>query len=158
MEVRPQCYSHDECQYTEACNLGSCIDACRLTQCGSNAKCVSQNHQGQCVCMQNFEGNPSIGCNPGKLTKDKKWYNWHYNFYNDFPVKRPTEPALAVGCSVNDECPDYAACQASQCINPCAVGNPCAPSAICKVINHTPRCTCPDGYIGSPTTDCRLRK
>ena len=73
-------------------------------------------------------------------------------------AQRPTEPALAVGCSDNEECPDWAACQNSQCINPCAVGNPCAPTANCKVINHQARCSCPDGYIGSPTTDCKLRK
>lgn len=67
VQARPQCYTHDECQYTEACHLGNCVDACRLTTCGSNARCVSQNHQGQCVCLPNYEGNPSTGCQPGKI-------------------------------------------------------------------------------------------
>ena len=48
--------------------------------------------------------------------------------------------------------------ESRRCINPCAEGRPCAPSALCKVVNHRAICTCPDGYIGSPTTDCRKRE
>ena len=74
------------------------------------------------------------------------------------PVPPPTEPSLDVGCSTNDECPDYTACENRQCINPCAYKNPCAPTAHCRVVRHSPICTCPDGYVGSPTTSCQLRK
>jgi len=65
---------------------------------------------------------------------------------------------ITPGCTTNSDCPDYTACRNTQCMNPCAVDDPCAPTANCKVINHQPVCTCPDGYIGSPTTECRLRK
>lgn len=75
-----------------------------------------------------------------------------------FSVPPPTEPSLDVGCSTNDECPDYTACENRQCINPCAFKNPCAPTAHCKVVRHSAICTCPDGYVGSPTTSCQLRK
>ena len=75
-----------------------------------------------------------------------------------YTVGLPVEPTLSVGCLINDECPLYAACRNRQCINPCAEDKPCAPTAICKVINHEPECTCPDGFIGSPLTDCRPRK
>ena len=78
--------------------------------------------------------------------------------FSIYTVGLPIEPTLSVGCLINDECPLYAACRNRQCINPCAEDNPCAPTAICKVINHEPECTCPDGYIGSPLTDCRPRK
>ena len=44
-----------------------------------------------------------------------------------------------------------------RCINPCAE-HPCAPSANCRAVNHRAICTCPDGYIGSPTTSCRPRE
>ena len=74
------------------------------------------------------------------------------------PVGLPTEPVLSVGCYDNEECPLFNACENKKCINPCAERNPCAPSATCKVINHEPECTCPDGFIGSPLTDCRPRK
>ena len=65
---------------------------------------------------------------------------------------------ISIGCISNDDCPDHAACRNSGCINPCALDDPCAPNANCKVVGHEPVCTCPDGYIGSPTTECRLRK
>ena len=73
-------------------------------------------------------------------------------------VGLPTAPVLSVGCLQNEDCPLYTACKNTKCINPCAEDNPCAPTAICKVLNHEPKCTCPDGYIGSPLTDCRPRK
>ena len=78
---------------------------------------------------------------------------WFY-----FLVGLPTEPTLDVGCESNADCPDYTACENRQCINPCAIRDPCAPSAICKVVRHEPVCTCPDGYIGNPQTSCELRK
>ena len=59
---------------------------------------------------------------------------------------------------MDDECPDYAACRNRQCINPCAILDPCAPLATCQVVNHQPVCTCPDGFIGSPQTECRPRE
>ena len=65
---------------------------------------------------------------------------------------------IQIGCISNDDCPDHAACRNSACINPCALDNPCAPNANCKVLMHEPVCTCPDGYIGSPLTECKLRK
>lgn len=39
-----------------------------------------------------------------------------------------------------------------KCKNPCI--GACAPSAECRVISHTPRCTCPVGHIGNPYTEC----
>ena len=69
-----------------------------------------------------------------------------------------SEPALAAGCSVNEDCPGYSACRQRLCINPCAEENPCSRNANCKVVNHKAVCSCPDGYIGTPETDCKLRK
>ena len=75
-----------------------------------------------------------------------------------FRIGTATEPSLDVGCDWNSHCPDDTACDNRQCINPCAIGDPCDSSAICKVINHEPVCTCPDGYIGNLNTRCELRK
>ena len=75
-----------------------------------------------------------------------------------FPVPSDLiEPPIVTGCDTNQECPDYTACRNSRCINPCAVDDPCAPSASCKVIGHEPVCTCPDGYIGDPRTRCERK-
>ena len=73
-------------------------------------------------------------------------------------VALPVEPVLSVGCDGDNDCPDYNACRNRKCINPCAVDKPCAPSAICKVVNHNAVCTCPNGFIGSPYTRCSPRK
>lgn len=73
-------------------------------------------------------------------------------------VDFPRPPDITVGCRTDRDCPDYTACENTKCINPCAVRDPCARNAYCKVINHQPVCTCPDGYIGDPTTSCELRK
>ena len=67
-------------------------------------------------------------------------------------------PSLTTGCASDNDCPDYTACENRKCINPCAERDPCARNAYCKVIRHQPVCTCPDGYIGDPTTSCELRK
>ena len=74
------------------------------------------------------------------------------------PLARPSTEPLEIGCASNEDCPDYAACQNTHCINPCAVRDPCAPLATCRVVNHAPVCTCPDGYIGSPEVECRPRE
>ena len=68
----------------------------------------------------------------------------------------PKPVDVVVGCSSNDECPEYAACLNGACRNPCAYDDPCAPNAFCKVIFHSAKCACPAGYIGDPQTECRL--
>ena len=67
-------------------------------------------------------------------------------------------PPVEYGCTSNNDCPDYTACQNRKCINPCAADNICAPNAICTVTRHKAVCACPDGYIGSPEITCTLRK
>lgn len=66
--------------------------------------------------------------------------------------------ALESGCSDDSECPTYNACENQLCIDPCILHDPCGKFAKCSVINHDVICTCPDGYIGDPNLDCRLRK
>ena len=96
-----------------------------------------------------------------KTTKGKEYQRYNFSLNEKMIlliVAPPTEPTLAAGCANNQECPDHAACRNRLCINPCAYDNPCAPNANCRVVNHEPVCTCPDGYIGSPETSCELRK
>ena len=65
---------------------------------------------------------------------------------------------LAPECRDNSECPVYNACINRKCLNPCAVTDPCATNAFCKVQGHEPVCTCPAGYIGDPRVSCTKRK
>ena len=73
-------------------------------------------------------------------------------------VGSPIVPGVTVGCDIDGDCPDYTACRNRKCINPCVVDRPCAPSANCRVVKHSPICTCPNGYIGTPQTKCSLRE
>lgn len=55
-------------------------------------------------------------------------------------------------CRVNSDCPNNRACIRQQCADPC-VGS-CGLNALCQVILHQARCTCPESYTGDPFTVC----
>ena len=62
VEVRPECYVDDDCSYSDVCNKGSCINACRLSDCGINAKCETDRHSARCLCLSGYTGNPRTAC------------------------------------------------------------------------------------------------
>lgn len=62
-------------------------------------------------------------------------------------------PSCRPECTINAECPSNQACIREKCIDPCP--GLCGISAQCSVINHTPICTCLDGYEGDAFTSCR---
>lgn len=55
-------------------------------------------------------------------------------------------------CVVSSECPSHKACSNQKCVDPCP--GTCGSNADCKVINHSPVCSCPSGYTGDPFTRC----
>lgn len=63
-----------------------------------------------------------------------------------------TPPNCHPECSVNSDCIGNKACIRNKCKNPCP--GSCGTNAICTVINHTPSCTCPNGYSGDAFTNC----
>ena len=67
VEVKPECYVDDDCATSDICNKGSCVDACRLSHCGSNAICEAGYHSAKCVCLPGFTGDPRTACNKCKL-------------------------------------------------------------------------------------------
>jgi hypothetical protein len=67
------------------------------------------------------------------------------NYFGSPPNCRPE-------CVVNSDCPSNLACMRERCRDPCP--GSCGAQAQCSVINHTPMCTCPSGYIGDPFTSC----
>ena len=69
-------------------------------------------------------------------------------------VGNPYENCESVECYVNRDCDTTKACIQNQCLDPCLLDNVCAPTAICRVINHDGSCTCPPGYIGDPMVLC----
>jgi hypothetical protein len=103
-----------------------------------------------------------LGILPLHVSTVSEWVFNHYFYQNmhvfSFIAAPIVEPSLSAGCSNNDDCPEYTACENLQCINPCAKNDPCAALATCKVISHKVVCTCPNGYIGSPQTSCHPRE
>lgn len=55
-------------------------------------------------------------------------------------------------CSINSDCTADKACIREKCRDPCP--GSCGVNARCTVVNHTPACTCPEGYTGDPFTSC----
>lgn len=55
-------------------------------------------------------------------------------------------------CVVNRDCPASLACIRQKCRDPCP--GACGTNADCRVINHSPVCTCSPGYTGEPFVRC----
>lgn len=80
---------------------------------------------------QDIGGTPSCSCQP--------------TYIGSPPNCRPE-------CVISSECASNLACLREKCRDPCP--GSCGAGAQCSVINHTPICTCPEGYTGDPFTSC----
>lgn len=56
-------------------------------------------------------------------------------------------------CTINAECPSNRACRNERCQDPCP--GACGQNADCRVVNHAAVCTCPQGFIGDPSSVCQ---
>lgn len=61
-------------------------------------------------------------------------------------------PGCRPECTVSSECSQAQACINQKCADPCP--GPCGLNAECKVINHSPICTCQQGFTGDPFSRC----
>lgn len=61
-------------------------------------------------------------------------------------------PSCRPECVVSAECPLTQACLMSKCRDPCP--GTCGHLANCKVVNHSPICTCPPQHSGDPFRSC----
>lgn len=68
------------------------------------------------------------------------------NYYGDPYVQCRPE------CMMNNECPMHKACINMKCRDPCP--GVCGSNAVCSVVNHSPICTCINGYKGNPFESC----
>lgn len=80
---------------------------------------------------QDINGSPSCSCIS--------------NFIGSPPNCRPE-------CTINSECSSNLACINQKCRDPCP--GSCGAGALCSVINHTPICSCPEGYTGDAFSRC----
>lgn len=74
-----------------------------------------------------------------------------------------TPPNCRPECLVNSECGSNRACVNQKCVDPC-IGT-CGRDAQCKIIHHSPICSCANGFTGdpfiycfaAPSTFCRIK-
>lgn len=66
-----------------------------------------------------------------------------------------TPPNCRPECVVSSECRLDMACLRQKCIDPCP--GTCGQNAECRVVNHSPVCSCINGYIGDPFSRCHLQ-
>ena len=64
-----------------------------------------------------------------------------------------TAPNCRPECIVSSDCPSNSACINQRCVDPCP--GSCSANADCRVVNHSPVCSCIDGYQGDAFRDCR---
>lgn len=57
-------------------------------------------------------------------------------------------------CVMNTDCPRSLSCINNKCKDPCP--GTCGINAECRVVNHSPTCTCFNGYIGNALSACSL--
>lgn len=67
-------------------------------------------------------------------------------YYGSPPRCRPE-------CIVSSDCNHDKTCINHMCTNPC-LDHLCAANAACRVINHSPICSCLQGYTGDPFVRC----
>ena len=61
-------------------------------------------------------------------------------------------PACRPECTISSECSFDKACSNQKCIDPCP--GTCGSNADCRVVNHSPLCSCRPGYTGDAFTRC----
>ena len=57
-------------------------------------------------------------------------------------------------CSYDYDCPADKACVSNTCQDPCSLRGACGENAICRVVLHKARCSCPQCFVGKATTQC----
>ncbi|KAJ4432717.1 hypothetical protein ANN_21354 [Periplaneta americana] len=168
---RPECVVSSECPQNRACVNQKCVDPCPGT-CGVNARCEVVNHSPICSCSQGFTGDPFTRCfpipPPPRDPLPPQYVNpcvpspcGPYSQCQDvggtpscscLPTYTGSPPNCRPECVISSECPSNLACLREKCRDPCP--GSCGAGAQCNVINHTPVCTCPEGYTGDPFTSC----
>lgn len=67
------------------------------------------------------------------------------SFIGSPPMCRPE-------CTTSAECSLNLACVNKKCVDPCP--GVCGQSANCRVVNHSPLCSCNSGFTGDPFSIC----
>lgn len=173
-----ECEIDSECGPQDFCSEFKCIKSC--SKCGKGASCSNvANHQPKCECPKGFKGSPFTECKPECSTNSDcsssksvcskgictNPCDGACGVYADCKLKNskpvcsclPTyigDPKTGCRheCEENADCGSQEYCQNFKCSESC---NKCGAGAICTdVIDHRATCECPDGFLGTPYTEC----
>lgn len=163
---QPECVSSSDCQQTESCINQKCVNPCQGS-CGVGADCLVINHNPICSCHPGETGDPFLACaKANDMVPDKKNpcvpSPCGPNSICEIRSRRPvcscqpnysgTPPYCRPECVQNQECPSNQACINEKCRDPCI--GACGNNAKCNVVNHTPLCSCTDGFRGDAFIGC----
>lgn len=90
---RPECIIHQECPSNRACISQRCQDPC-VGSCGFNARCITQNHQPICSCIDGYDGDPYASCTPRQSEYRQTFYSFSF-FSRIFAI----QPNLTRNCN-----------------------------------------------------------
>lgn len=165
---RPECVVNSDCATNLACIQNKCKNPCNNI-CGRNAICNVLNHAPSCQCLPGLIGSPYQNCyedkiadvpviqtNPClpspcgpysicKVTNDQAICTCQPEYLGTPPNCKPE-------CLISSECNQQQACIKQKCRNPCE--GVCGQNTECKVINHSPICSCRSQYTGDPFSKC----
>lgn len=164
---RPECISNSDCAFDKACLGQKCVDPCPGS-CGHNAICNVYAHNPICSCPQGLFGNPyeycsvpsvispsrtetcdTVQCGANAECKDRSGVltcMCIQGYYGDPLIGCRPE------CVLNTDCAANMACVNMKCQSPCV--GACGKRAECNVVNHSPVCSCPEGYTGDAFVVC----
>lgn len=176
---RPECVSNAECPATQACLNRRCVDPCPGS-CGQSV-CSVTNHIPMCNCPPGYTGDPYDGrgcriipsvilpplaiegvlaplpsspCNPhpcGSNARCQVVFNTAQ--CSCLPGMIGTAPSCRPECVAASDCPSGRGCVNNKCVDPCP--GTCATDAVCKVVDHSPFCSCQQGFTGNAFSLCR---
>uniref|UniRef100_A0A2S2QFK9 Neurogenic locus notch 2 n=1 Tax=Sipha flava TaxID=143950 RepID=A0A2S2QFK9_9HEMI len=110
------------------------------TECSPEESCINRLCVSPCNCGPNsdckvYNHYPSCICKPG--------------YYGN-----PQQGCIKMGCTSDDQCAYDKQCYNGECVPPCLLNDPCAPTAKCYGDNHRAACQCPPGFFGNPFEKC----
>ena len=166
VSCRPECVTNSDCRdRKKACVDSKCVNPCKQKNpCGINAVCNVVNHGPICNCLHGYNGDPNKECHPpptGTVTEEIECDCGPHSQRRErhgictcscLSGYRGVPPNCRPECEINADCSQSLACNKFNCVDPCP--GKCGPNARCRVVNHSPICTCHYGTTGNPEVGC----
>lgn len=165
-DCRPECVLNSDCARNKACLARKCRDPCPGT-CAPSAICEVLNHVPMCSCPAGTVGQafvdcrvqaadpqrPQNSCNPSPCGPNSQCRQQNEQaICSCVPGFIGAPPTCRPECVLSSDCLPSQACHNQKCRDPCA--GTCGIGAVCRVVNHSPICTCPAQYKGNPFMRC----